>query len=267
MEPTLQRSYGACSDEGRIASALPSSTMICLGSDDTLHRDCEDLALLVRELAEHEVPLGLAQPLDDDLLGRLRGYAARAVGQLPRRDQVPNLGFRPYLLGVGEADLDVRVLDLFRHGPYGEHADVARVGVELDRDVLPGCHAVTLVGGDERSLNRREHDLPRQVALGSQLRQSDYEIAFHLDNHPPLQQRKVGVPHFLKESTDGPEDPVSIAAPSRRYKAATIRFVKWTHKQQVGVPHFLKESTDGPEDPVSIAAPSRRYKADIWSTC
>ena len=32
LEPTLQRSYGACSDEGRIASALPSSTMICLGS-------------------------------------------------------------------------------------------------------------------------------------------------------------------------------------------------------------------------------------------
>jgi hypothetical protein len=59
----------------------------------------DQLALLVAVLVEDVVPLGLAHPLQDHLLGGLGGDAAEALPGLVELEDVPVLGV--LLLGLG----------------------------------------------------------------------------------------------------------------------------------------------------------------------
>jgi hypothetical protein len=125
----------------------------------------------VAVLLEHHVPLGLADALEDDLLGRLRGDPPEVV-----RGDVALLDLVGVLLELVRVDLDVlgldelarllvevRVLvdrldDQVRLEALVEDelddAVVARVGVQLDLGVLRGAGLL---------LVRREHGVLQRV--------------------------------------------------------------------------------------------------------
>ena len=140
----------------------------------------DQLVHAVLVLLEHHVALGLADPLEDHLLGGLRGDPAE-VGRrhVAAADLVAVLG---QLLGVdlgllGLAQLarlrvdrallldrllDELLLEL-RRDEQLEHAEVGRVPVHVDARVLGGAGSL-LVGGEERVLER-EHQLLGRDAL------------------------------------------------------------------------------------------------------
>ena len=140
----------------------------------------DHLADAVLVLLEHHVALGLADPLEDHLLGGLRGDPAE-VGRrdVAARDLVLVLG---ELLGVDlgllglahlarlgvdralllDRLLDELLLELGRQDQL-EHAEVRRVAIHVDARVLGGAGSL-LVGGEQRVLERA-HQLLRGDAL------------------------------------------------------------------------------------------------------
>ncbi len=107
----------------------------------------DDVALAARVLLVLHLALGLADPLQDHLLGGLRGDAPEVGGRvvpLPR-----------------DVALFVELL--------GDHPDLAGLDVDLDERLLGGLgHA--LVRGDERVGERLEHDLLGDPLLDGQRR-------------------------------------------------------------------------------------------------
>ena len=94
------------------ASSLPRSTSTSLGSRPCWIDAGDDVALLAGELAELDVVLGVAQPLQDDLLGGRRGdpaEAGRGVVELarprcpPRRSPPPSTVTWPVLRSSSHA--------------------------------------------------------------------------------------------------------------------------------------------------------------------
>ena len=153
---------------------------------DALHRDGVDLADLVGVLLEDDIALGLAKALDDDLLGRLRRDASRAVGERPGRDVVSEIGDRADLLGVGQRHLGERVLHLLDDGLHNGDVHIAGVGVELDGDVLARRDAVAPVGRRQRGLDSRKNNILRQVTLGGKLSEGDNKVALHIYHLAPV---------------------------------------------------------------------------------
>ncbi len=71
-----------------------------------LHEAGDQLADAVLVLVEHHVALGLADPLEDHLLGRLRGDAPEVVGRdVALLDLVAVLG-QPLLVDLGRLGVD-----------------------------------------------------------------------------------------------------------------------------------------------------------------
>jgi hypothetical protein len=108
--PGRRLSRGTCSRAGASPRPCrcrprPRWTAALEAADDARH----ELALLVLVRVEHVLALGLADALDDHLLGGLRGDAAEAVlAELQRVDLgvVLRLLLRPLLVGVEVEDLE-----------------------------------------------------------------------------------------------------------------------------------------------------------------
>ena len=119
----------------------------------------DDLAGAILELFILPLALGVADLLEDDLLGGLGGDAA----EFDRRQRIDDIvaddraGLE--LLGVLEADLLEMIVDLFGHLDDAPQPEVARGRVELGADVVLG--AVAGAGGAlDRILHRLDHDHP-----------------------------------------------------------------------------------------------------------
>ena len=69
-------------------------------------------------LVEHQIALGLADALHDDLLGRLRGDASEFFG---RHFDVEVVADLVLVAGLRRADLDQRVGDFFDHRAAREY--------------------------------------------------------------------------------------------------------------------------------------------------
>ena len=138
----------------------------------------DHLADAVVVLLEHHVALGLADPLEDHLLGGLRGDPAE-VGRrdVAARDLVLVLGELlevdlgllglAHLAGLGvdrplflDRLLHELLLELGRQDQL-EHAEVRRSAVHVDARVLGRARGL-LVGGEERVLERHASASPRR---------------------------------------------------------------------------------------------------------
>ena len=86
-----------------------------------------------------------------------------------------------YLLGVGNGDLPIRVLNGFHHGFQRVNPHLSGVGVKLHRDVLARRGIVFLEGGCQGHLDGLKHLLSGQVTFSSQLGQRYQKVAFHGD--------------------------------------------------------------------------------------
>ena len=130
---------------GSTASILPRSTNTIVGVAALLDDARDDVALLAGELAEPDVVLGVAQPLQDDLLGGRGGDPAEASGVSSHsRD-------------------DLALLVALR----GLHRHVAGLAVELDPRVLvrAGC---AVVGDQQRLLDGVDEHVERDLLLADE---------------------------------------------------------------------------------------------------
>ena len=160
----------------------------------------DQLADAVAVLLEGHVALGLADPLQDHLLGGLRGDAAEVVrrdvaaldlvlelGQLlevelglGRRAQLPGLRVDGRLL-VGDVD-DHLVLDLLRDEQL-EDDEVARLAVHLDERVLGRARRL-LVRGEQRVLERQHQLLGGDGLLGGEAADGLEDLPRHVAPPP-----------------------------------------------------------------------------------
>ena len=138
-----------------------------------------DLALAIDVLLVHDRPLGLADPLLDDLLRGLRGDPAEVVRRHVRAHDLVRGYLRPVELEVIVGDErvlalpglllellelgDARLARLLDEPLLDVAGDVDPVDAELARVVelhlgMPGCARRLLVGGAERVLECRDED-------------------------------------------------------------------------------------------------------------
>lgn len=121
----------------------------------------DELALAVLELVERELALGVADLLDDDLLGRLRRDAAERVGRHveAEAERVADEHLGVDVDGFLERDLLLRVLDRLDDGLVLVDVDLSGVVVVLRLDVAVHAEHPT-----RRGLDGRLHDLDDRVA-------------------------------------------------------------------------------------------------------
>ena len=136
------------------------------------------LALAAGELVEDLVALDLADALEDDLLGRLGADPAEDVTiELLGLDEVADLGAGLERLGLLDRHLGELVLDLADDAARAEHADLARLGVDPDVDVLVTGDAP--IGGLDAVLDGSDELLPRDLLLGVELEEGTDEVSTH----------------------------------------------------------------------------------------
>ena len=160
---------------------------------DPVDRSGDQLPFPARELVEGDVPLGLAQALEDDLLGRLGVNSTERVGiHLLDLDQVAEDGAGIEGLGLVEAEFGQRVDDLADRDLGPEDPDPARVPVDPDAYVLvPG---LTPVGGLDRVLDGVDQLIARNLLLGVELEQRGDEVTIH--GAPPVTSAVRGQFHL-----------------------------------------------------------------------
>ena len=131
-----------------------------------LHDAGDDVADAVDVFVVHEVALGFADALQDDLLGRLGGDAAEVVG----RDLVAlDLGFVDRrkvdadLVALFVSHLEGLDVDVIREDELKD-ANVARLGIDLDLRRLDGVGSLA-VGGMQRVLECGEQRLGADTLL------------------------------------------------------------------------------------------------------
>ena len=117
----------------------------------------EDLVLLGGELVVDDAALGLADALDDDLLGSLGGDAAELLGLHRDRDRVAHLGAAADLLGGLENDLVAGVLHRLDDGLVHDHLDLLLVLVQQHLDVVLALGIVPAEGGQHGLLDLVVH--------------------------------------------------------------------------------------------------------------
>ena len=131
-----------------------------------LHDAGHDVAHAVDVLLEHEVALGLADALQDDLLGRLGGDAPEVVGRhfvaldggLVDRGQVDADLFALFVAHFESLDVDVLRKDQLKD------ADIACLGIDLDFGRLDGIGGLA-VGGVQRVFERAQERLGADALL------------------------------------------------------------------------------------------------------
>ena len=145
---------------------------------DPVHLAGDHLALAAGELVEDHVALGLAQALQDDLLGRL-GVDAPEVAriELLDLDEIAHVGIGLVGLRLIERELGERILDLLDHRAGAVGADLAGVGVDLDVDVLDPVRPAP--GGLDRLFDGPDQLLFGDLLLGVELQEGADEIATH----------------------------------------------------------------------------------------
>ena len=159
---------GAVADAHDLARDLLVAADDALGAaevdDDMAELDAlddagDDLAGAVLELLILALALGVADLLEDDLLGGLGGDPAELDRRQRIDDEVAERGAGLELLRVLQADLLEIILDLLDHLDDAPQAQVAGDRVELGADVVLG--AVAGAGGAlDRVLHRLDDDHP-----------------------------------------------------------------------------------------------------------
>jgi hypothetical protein len=125
----------------------------------------DDVALLAGELAVPDLVLGVAQPLQDDLLGRGgRDPAEVGRGVVVLADQRAVLGELPRV-----------------------HGDVPGLAVQLGASVLLGALG-PVVGHQQRLLDRLDDDVQGDVLLPLQRPQHGH-VDIHVSSPPPCRRQ------------------------------------------------------------------------------
>ena len=148
------------------------------------------------ELFEHEVALGLAEALHNDLFGGLRSNAPSVFRCFFDVDCFADLGVGSNRLGFIEGYFERVVIYLFDDQFGDEDPDFAGGREDSDRDVIDlGLRilALLLECRNEGSFDCAEHDFGWQPTLGCQLGHCQQEIALHRDAASlPVVQRFQG---------------------------------------------------------------------------
>src|SRR5215813_14351088 len=103
---------------------------------DAVHDAPQDLAVLALELLEDPIALGVPYALQNHLLGGLGGDATELLGRQLLLELVVELGLRVQRFGIGEAEIELAVGDLFDDFLATEHLERSRLAVDLHPDVL-----------------------------------------------------------------------------------------------------------------------------------
>ena len=127
----LARHLLAQRQDGLGASEVDDDRALLEAPDDAV----DDLALAILVLLEDVVALGLADPLDDHLLGRLREDAPEARGVDLHADLVAELGLGIEAVRLLERDLGGRVGDGFDHLAEFEELDLSEILVVAGLDL------------------------------------------------------------------------------------------------------------------------------------
>ena len=154
------------------------------GGLDAQHRAGENLMLLGGEALKDHAPLGLANALDDDLLGSLGGDAAKGLGLHIHIHQVAQLSMGVDAAGGVQRDLRRRSDDVVHH--FFLHIHMHSVFIALDEHVVGISILVFLIRGHQCL-----GDLFHHIGLGNaplllQLRQSSKNLLVHIVPIPPL---------------------------------------------------------------------------------
>jgi hypothetical protein len=160
--------------------------------------------LALEEVAQHLLALGVADLLQDDLLGGLGADAAEVDRLELFLDVFLELDVGHLLLRFGEADLRVGVLDGFvgHHLPAAERFELSRVLVDGDANV--GLLVDLLLGGGgERRFQGSEHDVLGDVLLTRQSVHQQQHLLAHdfllpiLKSKPDL-RHQAGLVHLVQ---------------------------------------------------------------------
>ena len=131
-----------------------------------VHAAVDDFALEGGILLKDLFPLGFAQSLDQHLAGGLRRNAAGVVVDFVAfGDLAAQFHVGRDLLGFGQDDLRLRVVDFVHDGAERKDADVAGVGVELDGQVAGAGHAVAAEGRGQGQFHFVQHQVFAQPAF------------------------------------------------------------------------------------------------------
>ena len=145
---------------------------------DAVDRARDELALAVGELVEDDVPLGLAEALQDHLLGGLRADPAEDVPvELLDLDEVADGRVRLVCARLLDGELGQRVLDHRHNRPGPKDPDLAGLGIDPDVDVLIARDPP--VGGLDGLLDGPDELLAGNLLFGVQLEEGTDEISTH----------------------------------------------------------------------------------------
>ena len=108
---------------------------------DGLNHAGDDLTRTVLELLELTLTLGIADLLEDHLLGRLRVDPSQIDRGQRINDEIADAGVLLQLLTLLQIDLLEMILDLFDHLDHAPQLQIAGLHVELRTDVVLGTVA------------------------------------------------------------------------------------------------------------------------------
>jgi hypothetical protein len=158
--------------------------------------------LAAGELVEDDVALGLAEPLEDDLLGRLGVDAPEVLGvELLGLDELAHPGVGLVLASLIHRELGERVLDLVDDVLRPEHSDLAGLRIDADVNVLVAFGPP--IRGLDGFLDRPDQLLAGDLLLGVELEEGAHEITTHaappaLSVFAATHKRNVGVTHVTR---------------------------------------------------------------------
>ncbi len=173
---------------------------------DTAHLCRDHLADAVCKIFINRVALGLADALEDDLLGSLRGDTSEIIGRIGHADDIAEFGGRRQFLGITLGNLGMLVEHLVDDLALGQHAHFAADAIDFGRHI-GNRPIVALVGRYKGRLNGLKNDLAVQPLVRRHLVDTGYQCFRHtptclpqpwLGMEFPLTTTKVGVAHFCQ---------------------------------------------------------------------
>ncbi len=147
---------------------------------ETLHRARDDVVQFSRVFIVDRVALGFTDALNDDLLRRLRGNAAKVFGSHFFVEVVAGLVLRA---GFFRGNLELRIGDLFGHDAPVK--DFVLAGLPVDGDDGVGfASEMALVSGEQRGFQCLDQHLERNVAFPrDELEDVEKAVFGHLLRH------------------------------------------------------------------------------------